>query len=189
MKTTTVWKWTDSNNKTKNGTQWGEGVTHTAPGGGELCTAAYLHAYADPLLAVAFRPIHVDGYSVLWQGTADVEKDDGTKLGCTRVTTEKIVETPKILVNAVVRWAIYCTKVVYQNAAWLAWADGWLSGADRSSAAAADADLAVVVDVVLRDGAVFAEDDGGLNDAILGDDIQQSPFLLLEQAHAAKFVL
>jgi hypothetical protein len=131
-----VWKWTDSKNQTKNGTQWGEGVAHSAPGGGELCTGAYLHAYRDPLLAVAFRPIHVDGYSVLWQGTADAEKDDGTKLGCTRVTTEKIVEAPEIPLNALVRWGIYCAKTRDTEAWWLVWADKWLSGNDRSHGAA-----------------------------------------------------
>jgi hypothetical protein len=43
---------------------------------------------------------------------------------------------PEITAEQAVRFGIFCGKAVYQEQAWTAWADGWLSGADRSESAA-----------------------------------------------------
>jgi len=45
-------KLTDEHNRTCNNTQWGENVTYTAPGTGDLCTGGWIHYYDSPLLAV-----------------------------------------------------------------------------------------------------------------------------------------
>ena len=55
---TRYYKLTDSKGQTHGRTEWGPGITHQAPGVGELCTAGWLHAYPDPVLAVLMNPIH-----------------------------------------------------------------------------------------------------------------------------------
>ena len=57
---TKLYKLTDQNHQTRNNTKWGAGVTHTASGQGDLCTAGWLHAYTSPLLAVLLNPIHAN---------------------------------------------------------------------------------------------------------------------------------
>jgi hypothetical protein len=75
---TEVWKLTAADYKTRAGETneivWGPGVMHTAPGGGELCTSAWIHAYEDPLLAALFDPIHGDygADAVLWRCEGEI---------------------------------------------------------------------------------------------------------------------
>jgi len=84
---TTLYKLTDQQGRTRPGganeTQWGEGVTHTAPGKGALCTEAYIHAYTHPLLAVLLNPIGGNYEDpLIWESEGIVERDDhGLKVG------------------------------------------------------------------------------------------------------------
>lgn len=132
--TTTVYKLTDEHGQTHGGTQWGENVTHTAPGRGDLCGPGWIHAYSDPLLAVLLNPIHAGfEHPRLWECEADVGKDDhGCELGCTSLTTLRELPLPEVTTEQRVRFAILAAKQVCTDERWLAWAEGWLSGQDRS---------------------------------------------------------
>jgi len=138
---TMLYKLTDQNGQTYGETQWGPGVTHTAPGTGELCTNGWIHAYTDPLLAVFLNPIHANFQSPrLWECEGEVGADDhGLKVGCISLTTLRELPLPEVALDQRVRFAILCAIRGYSEPRWLAWAEGWLSGADRTAAAAAGA--------------------------------------------------
>ncbi len=138
-----LWKLTDGNDQTQGGCQWGESVTVETSGEGELCGPGWTHWYTHPLLAVLLNPIHGD-YDLrtahLWEGKGDVGKTDrGLKVGCRRATTLKRVDLPFVATNRRIRFGILCAKKVYNEPRWTKWADGWLSGEDRSAAMAAEA--------------------------------------------------
>jgi hypothetical protein len=139
--TTTVYKLMDARGCTRGNTQWGPDVEHTAPGGGMLCSEAYLHAYASPEQAAFMSPAY--GYAgidcCLWEGDADVEVDDGTKLGCTRLQTLREVPRVTLITEKRVKLALLCACQVPQTVAWLIWARNWWSGEDRTAASAAAA--------------------------------------------------
>ena len=135
----TVYKLTDKDNRTFNRTLWGENVTHTAPGTGELCSRNWLHAYADPLLAVLLNPAHgnFDADSMkLWVGSAEVRLRKADKLGCTKLTTLYTLAIPVITTVQKQAFAIFAAKAVYKDVNWITWANAWLSGEDRSKRAA-----------------------------------------------------
>ena len=136
---TTLYKLTDQSHETYGATKWGPGVTHTASGEGDLCGPGWLHAYTDPLLAIALNPVHANIQPpVLWRAEGKVGKDDrGLKVGCTSLTTIKVIELPVIQPTALVHWVILCARAtIPQPASWERWADGWISGADRTKKAA-----------------------------------------------------
>jgi hypothetical protein len=140
-----LYKLTNAKDRTYGATQWGEGVEHTAPGGGPMCTDHWLHAYRHPLLAVVMDPAHANLGATrhLWLADGDVGADGGTKVGCTRLKTIRRMKEPKRpSTGALVRFAIYSVRALNANMpdAWGAWAKGWLSGRDRSAEAAARAE-------------------------------------------------
>lgn len=135
----TLYKLTRSDRTTYNGTLWGEGVTHTTDGRGDLCGPGWIHAYTSPHLAVLLNPNHA-GFSpyLLWEAEGVVGKTDhGLKLGCTSLTTLRIIDAPKWSNETQVRFAILCAMQVTRDPSWIDWAIGWLNNADRSKAAAA----------------------------------------------------
>lgn len=138
-----LYKLTDVKGQTHGGCQWGEGVTHTAPGNGVLCTEAWIHAYTDPLLAVLLNPIHgkFDLETMrLWECEGDVGiNDHGFKVGCTLLTTICEIPVPQVTLEQQVRFGILCAKEVYTEPGWNAWADAWLDGSECSRAKAAEA--------------------------------------------------
>ena len=80
-------KLTDSKDKTRNNTQWGENITHTTNGKGDLCTNGWIHYYDSPLLAVLLNPIHGNFSNPhLWKIKVGkkVKKDHGLKFGSIR---------------------------------------------------------------------------------------------------------
>jgi len=133
-----LYKLTDANGCTRNETQWGENITHTASGAGELCGPGWLHAYEDPLLAVLLNPIYGNVQEpILWGAEGVVEKTDhGLQVGCTKLTTLRQIEIPEVTTEQRVKFGILCAKQVYSGPDWLAWADAWLDGSDRSSESA-----------------------------------------------------
>src|SRR3990172_5964623 len=135
---TKLYKLTNQNHQTQNNTQWGEGVTHTDDGMGEMCTAGWLHAYTNPLLAVLLNPIHANITNpVLWECEGVVGKTDhGLKVGCAELTTLRQIPLPEITIEQRIKFAIFCTLDVYKEKSFIQWANDWLSGKDRSSAAA-----------------------------------------------------
>jgi hypothetical protein len=124
-----------------NQTLWGEGVTHTAPGNGMLCSSAYIHAYTTPLLAILLNPIHANLRSaILWRCVGKVEKkDDGTKVGCVMLKTIKIIEKPALSTTQIVAFGILCSMKVHKEKSFTLWVRGWLLNKDRSAHAAAHA--------------------------------------------------
>jgi hypothetical protein len=140
-----LYKLTDQDGYTRRGEKneclWGEGVSHSGTGEGDLCGPGYIHAYTDPLLAVLLNPIHAAlRLPRLWEAEGEVAKDGhGLKVGCVTLTTTRAIALPVITTEQRVRFAILCAKHVCKNEAWNAWADGWLSGADRTARAAARA--------------------------------------------------
>lgn len=136
-----LYKLTDGDGKTLNGTQWGPGVSHSGTGEGELCGPGWIHAYEHPLIAVLLNPIHADFKNPrLWEAKGEVGLREGQlKCWCATLTTIREIPLPEITAEMSVRFAILCAKYVCACRAWNAWADKWLSGEDRSEEAAYDA--------------------------------------------------
>jgi hypothetical protein len=135
------YKLTNQNNMTHNNTLWGENVTHETDGSGELCGPGWLHFYHSAELAVMMNPIHADIENPkLWECEAEGQlKDDrGLKGGCTRLTTIREIPLPKITPEQRIRVGILCARKAFggKSEAWDRWAEGWLSGSDRSLASA-----------------------------------------------------
>ena len=154
-----AYKLTDENSRTKNNTQWGENVTHSATGRGtKLCSDGWIHFYKSPLLAVFMNPIHgAFSNPILWECECSGKMvHEPTKSGCKTLTTIRKVELPSVTTTQQVAFGILASKKVYKNPKWNQWADNWLSGKDRTDAtyaayaatayaadAAADADTSI----------------------------------------------
>jgi hypothetical protein len=143
-----VYKLTNSQDKTKGGTQWGEGVRHEATGTcSDLCSDGWIHWYHDPLLAVLHDPIHGEfgAEAHLWEAKTDggIREEGRMKGGSKGLTTLRRIDLPTVTTEQRVRYAILCARQVRQDAAWNAWADRWLSGEDRTAEAARAARAAV----------------------------------------------
>jgi len=138
---TKLYKLTDENGRTRNRTQWGEGVTHSGTGEGGLCGKGFIHAYEDPLVAVFMNPIHAYfPHPRLWEAEGEIALRDGPlKCGCVSLTTVREIPLPVVTTEQRVRFAILCAKAVCRDESWNKWADKWLSGEDRSKAGAAGA--------------------------------------------------
>ena len=158
-------KLTDQNHETFGKTKWGEGITHTASGRGKN---GWIHFYKNPKLAVFFNHF-ID--PVLWECTVDgIIKSNGTKYGCTKLTTNKIIEIPILTIEQRIKFAILCTKEVYKEKAWNQWADNWLDGSDRGADAAAVAAYAkadIVAVASHADAAYFSATAAYCNSAYL----------------------
>jgi len=133
-----LYKLTDGDGKTRNDTQWGPGVSHSGTGEGELCGWGWIHAYEHPLIAVLLNPIHAKFQTPrLWEAEGEIAIRDGQfKCGCKTLTTVREIPLPAVTTEMRVRFAILCAKEVCADLPWNAWADKWLSGEDRSEAAA-----------------------------------------------------
>ena len=132
-----LYKLTDEQDQTKNATQWGEGITNTANGKGDLCGPGWLHAYEDPLLAVLHNPIHGNFKAPhLWEaeGEVKVKRDGQMKIGVTRLTTVKRIDLPTISKVQRTAYGILCAKSVYSDVKWNERTDKWLSGEGRTEA-------------------------------------------------------
>lgn len=160
---TTLYKLTTQDDFTRKGcsneTRWGEGVTHTAPGHGELCTEAYIHAYTSPLLAVFMNPVHGNFHNPkLWQCEGTVENwGNGTKVGCTSLTTEHTIPLPSVTTTQRVAFGILCALEVNNSDSFKKWAYRWLAGEDRGAAdAAANANAAYAAACAAAYAATYA---------------------------------
>lgn len=135
-----LYKLTDSKSQTYNKTQWGEGVSHTAAGKGDLCGPGWIHAYTSPLLAVLLNPIHGNFEAEtmqLWECEAKISKNDnGLKVGCASLKTIKRIKVPEFTQNQKTYFAILCAKKSYKDQNWNIWADAWICGKNRNRDAA-----------------------------------------------------
>ena len=139
----TLYKLTDENGRTRNATQWGQGVTHFVEGPADqpLCSDGWIHAYEHPLLAVLLNPIHGNFENPrLWEAKGVVGKRDGQlKCGCRALTTLREIPLPTVTLAQRRHFAILCVKQVCDEEAWNRWADAWLNGSDRTKKTAAKA--------------------------------------------------
>jgi len=139
------YKLTDQNRYTRydcsNGIKWKIGVWHEATGDikNGLCSDAFIHWYDSPELAILLNPIHAGIKNPrLWECEIDGETktDKGLKGGSRRVRIMRELPVLSFTTEQCVKFAILCTKQVYNDPKWNEWADNWLSGVDRSYAAA-----------------------------------------------------
>lgn len=153
-----LYKLTNKNGKTRKNTQWAPGVIHTATGDGGLCTNGVIHAYIHPLVAVFMNPVHAKFREPrIWESMGEVTHKKGhTKCGCKSLAVIKELHLPEITTEQRIEIAIRCAMTVCTNRKWKRWAKGWLSGKDRSGAAADAAG-----DAALRDSL----NSGGITDA------------------------
>ncbi|MDH4249359.1 MAG: hypothetical protein OEW39_16250, partial [Deltaproteobacteria bacterium] len=138
-----LYKLTDKDGLTQNGTQWGEGVTHKADTSypADLCSPGVLHAYHSPLLAVLLNPIHAEfppDTMRLWEATGDVVVEDGLKVGCRSLTTIREIPVPVVTLEMRARFGILAALEVVTYEPWIEWANKWLDGTDRSEEAAVE---------------------------------------------------
>lgn len=161
---TIAYKLTDQNMQTKGGCQWVLGEKKTTKKRetiiGEintngqynskqpteidppLCSEYWLHFYTDPLLAILLNPIHANFTNprLFEADCSGLFKDDkGLKVGYTEATLIKEIPLPTITSEQKIKFAILCTMEIHKDPNWTEWANNWLSGKDRSIAAARDA--------------------------------------------------
>jgi hypothetical protein len=74
--------------------------------------------------------------AILWEAEGDVVIDDGTKVGCTRLTTLKQIPIPTITPEQRVTFALKCALHVYKEPSWVAWAQAWVANTNRDADAA-----------------------------------------------------
>ena len=135
-----VYKLTDQNMRTYKDCRWEVGKWKETSGKGELCGDGWLHCYSDPLIAVLLNPIHANfnPFRLFIAETYGWGKHDkGLKSGYKTMRLIKEIEAPLVTRTQKAAFAILCAKQVYKDARWAAWADKWLSGEDRTVAAAA----------------------------------------------------
>ena len=126
-------------------TYWLDGHEVVAVGSGsDLCTAALIHYYDDPRLAVLFNPIHANirDPRLIEIEISEPLTHDGLKGGCKRGKFVKEIALPAIPNETVVTFAIECALRVYKDSDFVNWAQGWTSGQDRTPAAASAASAA-----------------------------------------------
>ena len=158
-----LYKLTDRDGYTRRGqpgeTLWTPGCVVTATGKGSLCSAGVVHAYRYPELGLAMNPAHAAITAPrVWAVAGEVIADDGTKVGARslRCLHELEVDHAAVTPAALVRWAIYLVRRnISPCAAWDAWSDGWLSGADRSETTAGAA-AARAVEAAAAEAAAWA---------------------------------
>jgi hypothetical protein len=132
-----LYKLTDGSGRTRNETQWGEGITHSGTGEGPLCSWGWVHAYEHPLLAAFLFPLHVTWRTLrLWEAEGEIVIRDGQlKCGCRTLTTTKEIPLPEISTAQRVKFARLCADAA---AACLA-AAGWATAARSAANGAANA--------------------------------------------------
>uniref|UniRef100_A0A6M3K1D2 DUF7666 domain-containing protein n=1 Tax=viral metagenome TaxID=1070528 RepID=A0A6M3K1D2_9ZZZZ len=139
-KTQIRYKLTDADIRSNAGTfQWEVGKWYSVKGKIELCNNGF-HCYQHPLLAVLHNPIHGNfGPGMrLWKiEVSGQSKTEGAMKECwQRARVIEEIPVPAMTTNQRIRYAILCAKHVCFEPQWTKWADNWLSGGDRSVAAA-----------------------------------------------------
>ena len=140
---TKLYKLTTQDNYTRKGEYnqclWGEGISHSGTGTGNLCGPGYIHAYTSPLLAVLLNPIHANLSSPkLWEAEGEVAKTDmGLKVGCVTLKLGIQIPLPTITIRQRVIFAILCARAVgFVNSVWDEWADAYINKTKSKYAAA-----------------------------------------------------
>ena len=151
-----LYKLTDHTGQTYNNTQWGEGVTHSAPGTGEMCSAGWIHAYESPVLALLMNPVHASADPLLWEAEGEIGRTDGTKCGVVALTTLRCIPLPMVTLTQRIAFGILAAKTGHTSPSFHVWADNWLSGKNRSAAASAAATVTTAAGANAVDAAIAA---------------------------------
>jgi len=141
------YKLTDQNMQTYNGFRWKLDEWKEAKGDPvqPLCSDGWLHCYDSPLLAVLHNPIHANIQNPRLfevEVSGDTKNDNGMKRGFRKMRLVKEVSLPIVTREQQIRYGILCAKAVYTDPEFVVWADQWLSGKDRTEAAARAAEVA-----------------------------------------------
>jgi len=140
-----VYKLTDKDGYTRRGksgeTLWAPGTIRKTKGEGPLCTDQWIHAYEHPTLAVLHDPVHgcYGSKARLWECDTDegvIQRDGQMKLGATSLRIIREIKKPEVTVEQRIAYAISCTLRVYAEESFVSWAEGWLSGKDRTEKSA-----------------------------------------------------
>ena len=136
---TICYKLTDKSQNTHSDTHWTPGEWREVEYTGVLCSGGVLHCYDSPEDAVFFDLIHArllpDG--LLWEAEYEgPSTSDGTKRGVGRMRVLRQIDPQEMTTEQRVERAIRAAKTVCEDPDWNRWADGWLSGEDRSAEAA-----------------------------------------------------
>jgi class 3 adenylate cyclase len=137
-----VYKLTDHLNRTPDGRQWGERVTHAATGLSIDDHDGSIRCYGSPMVAALMNPLHERFHLPrLWEATVDAEPAPGEAIvHCQNVTTRRQVPLPTVTGQHHARFAVLCARAAFQRGSYRAefnvWADGWLVGNDSSGVAA-----------------------------------------------------
>lgn len=136
---TTLYKLTNEDGQTRKHTQWGIGVTHRATGKNDwLYTDGVIHAYEDLIVGAFIYPTHVPYHNPrLWLSESEVVSRDPLSVGVKSLTTLYEIEMPTVTTEMRIRLAILATLKVVSDAVFVAWANGWISGEDRTEESAA----------------------------------------------------
>jgi len=158
---TVVYKLTSQDMTTYGGFRWELGIPAETSGDGDLCGPGWLHCYSDPLLAVMLNPIHgnIDNPRLFRaEAGGKSQHDHGIKSGYTRMTLVEEIPVPAVTTEQRIRFAILCSLKVYSDPAYVKWAEGWLSGEDRSKSAAGAAarEAEVAAEAAAREAEVAA---------------------------------
>ena len=134
------YKLTNQDGCTAGDTQWGPGISHTAIGTGQqLCMAGWIHFYDSPLLAVLLNPLHANFDNPRFGNSSQRGNNSmsgESNLGAKQGTTIREIDVPVVSLEQRARFAILCAREVYWEPSWCAWAEAWLTGADRTAVAA-----------------------------------------------------
>ena len=133
------YKLTKKDLTTHNGHEWEVGVEQVIDEpGNALCSDQVFHFYDSPEVAILLNPAHANITNpVVWEVDCDEVAHDGVKGGAKRMTLVKKIKAPKFTRLQKQVFAIKCALAVYKENTFVAWARGYLSGKDRSAAAAA----------------------------------------------------
>ena len=134
-----VYKLTNKYCETRNNTLFEIGKPVKATGTGkDLCSDGWIHFYQDPIIAVIMNPIHANfNPPRLFEAEAVGELLlEPLKGGCKELTLIKELELPVVTMTNKISFGIYCALKVYKDPKFVLWADKWLSGTNRNSAAA-----------------------------------------------------
>ena len=135
-----LYKLTDKYGRTRGGTQWGPGVTHSAKGSAdqELCSDGWIHAYEHPLIAVFMNPVHGNfANPLLWEAEGEIGKRQQLECGVRELTTVRAIEVPVLMTTQQrVKCGIGCAASICRDPKFLEWAANWVLGLDRSECSA-----------------------------------------------------
>ena len=120
--------------------EWREATGNLLQG---LCSDAYMHCYSDPYLALFLNPIHAgltDPIVCEVEVDGECTHDGQIKSGYRGMRVVRDLDIPAPTMEQYVEFAIRCAMSLPGSAPeFVQWATDWLTGKDRSAAAAADA--------------------------------------------------